>query len=362
MKELYNKYKEKCLSGKWIRLSDIEPLLNKHVYLFSIKKIGKSFFKAPIYEVNLGNGPIKILMWTQMHGNEATATKVVFDLLNVFSNQALPGDIKNILNCCTIKIIPMLNPDGAFVYTRANGQQIDLNRDAVNLKAPESQLLRSVLTEFNPDYCFNLHDQRNLYSVAKTGKPASISFLSPSTEVSRKLTPERLKAMLVINTMFEAIKRDLPHCVSRYNDEFYPNATGDNFQKDGYCTILIEAGHIQDDYDREKVRYFYFKALLKGLLSIANQSFSDINVYNSIPKNDTCYLDVIYNNVMLKDNEIFNNISVGVLFIEEIIQNKLERIPTIAKFGDLSYFGANTVKDANGIKINSINEFLSKIC
>ena len=357
MKILFNSNKENSLIGKWIRLKDIEPLLKLNSEKYIIKKIGNSFLKKPIYSVTLGKGAIKILMWTQMHGNEATATKVVFDLLNVFSNKDTPAHILEILNLCTIKIIPILNPDGALAYTRVNAQQIDLNRDAVALKAPESRILRTVLTKFNPDFCFNLHDQRNIYSVAKTRQPASISFLSPSTERLKKLTPTRIRAMSIICTMFKALKSDLPNCVSRYNDEFYPNATGDNFQKDGYCTILVEAGHIKDDYNREKVRYYYFKAILTGLLSIANKSYINENSYAKIPQNNTYYLDVIYNNVILKGK----NISVGILYIENIYKNKVKKTPSIKKYGDLSNYGANTIIDSKGIKINSINEFLSKI-
>ncbi len=355
MKNLFNNNKEFSLSGKWIHLLDILPLLRIHKTHYQIVEIGKSFLKNPIYSITLGNGPIKILIWTQMHGNEATATKVVFDLLNVFKNQNTPNNIKAILELCTIKIIPILNPDGALDYTRFNAQQIDLNRDATSLIAPESKLLRQVLNSFHPDFCFNLHDQRNIYSVAQTKEPASISFLSPSTEFSRKLTNERLKSMAVISTMFQALKIDIPKNVSRYNDAFYPNATGDNFQKDGFSTILIEAGHFQDDYNREKVRYFYFKSLLTGLLSISTNSFADIEIYNEIPQNDTYYLDIIINNVLLKSK----NISVGILFAEQIKDGKLIKIPTIEKIGDLSAYGANTIINAENVTIDSENDLNS---
>ncbi len=361
MKRLFENNKENSLKGKWIHLGDIEPLLKINKNKFTINEIGKSFLNKSIYSITLGNGPIKIFMWTQMHGNEATATKVIFDLINVFKSKSTPAFFKKILKNCTIKIIPILNPDGALAYTRVNAQQIDLNRDAVNLNAPESRLLRKTLTEFKPHYCFNLHDQRNLYSVAQTGNPASISFLSPATEVTRKLTPERIKAMSVICNMFNAVKDDLPDCVSRYNDEFYPNATGDNFQKDGYCTILIEAGHIKDDFDREEVRYYYFKTLIKGLLSIVNQIDIDYNIYGKIPENTTNYLDIIYKNVMINENDSYKNISIGILFIEEIHQNKIKKIPTITQYGNLSNYNADTIIDAQNMKIKIINEFLTKI-
>src|SRR5690606_18803559 len=99
-----------------------------------------------------GDGPIKILMWSQMHGNESTTTKAVLDLINFLLEGSEMSN--SILERCTIKIIPILNPDGALAYTRVNANGIDLNRDAQNLSQPESKVLRAVFEDFGPDYCF----------------------------------------------------------------------------------------------------------------------------------------------------------------------------------------------------------------
>jgi len=356
MKEIYTANKESKLEGKWIHFSHISPLLKLYSTVFDVKKIGHSFLEKPIYSITLGTGSIKIFMWTQMHGNEATATKVVFDLLGLFDNHDSPNSLKGILEKCTLKIIPILNPDGAEAYTRVNAQQIDLNRDAVNLQAIESNVLRNELEKFQPDFCFNLHDQRNIYSVGLTKEPSSIAFLAPATEKTRKLTPERIKAMGIIVKMYTALKQDIPKNLACYNDEFYPNATGDNFQKEGFTTILIEAGHFKDDYNREKVRYFYFKALLTGLLSITNDDYGTVKEYEKIPQNNTNYLDCIYHNVNLRQEGVYKNVSVGVVFIETVEDNKLKKEIKIEKIGDLSAFGANNIYDLKGLKVSSVNE------
>lgn len=360
MLTLFTSNKENKLKGKWIHLSHISPLLQLYSSIFSVNKIGTSHLKKPIHSLTLGNGKLKILMWTQMHGNEATATKVVFDLLKLFNSPNCPPYIMEILEKCTLKIIPILNPDGAEAYTRVNAQQIDLNRDAVALQAPESKILRQELENFNPNFCFNLHDQRNIYNVKGTKEPSSVAFLAPVTEVSRKMTPERKKAMGVICKMYEALKSDIPNNLARYNDEFYPNATGDNFQKDGYCTILIEAGHYKDDYDRETVRYFYFKSLITGLLSIAHRDFGTVKMYVKIPKNDNKYLDIIYTNVNIKEGEGYKNVSVGIVMKEFIDKNgHFKRVPIVETIGDLNLFGANTIHDAKGLKIEVLNKLPS---
>ena len=41
----------------------------------------------------------------------------------------------------TIRAIPMLNPDGAEVFRRRNAQNIDINRDTINLETPEANIL-----------------------------------------------------------------------------------------------------------------------------------------------------------------------------------------------------------------------------
>ena len=112
-------HKENSIYGRWIRLSDVEKVLSKfeHSSYFSSKIIGASEESRNIHEVTIGNGSKKILIWTQMHGNESTGTKAVADLINYFC-RSKDKICLQILTNATIKIIPILNPDGAEHYTR----------------------------------------------------------------------------------------------------------------------------------------------------------------------------------------------------------------------------------------------------
>ena len=105
-----------------------------------------------------------------MHGNESPTTQSVFDLL-----RSLQAD-KSLLKTFQLSIIPILNPDGAKAYTRFNANQVDLNRDAIDLSQIESRVLRKEFDEFSPDYAFNLHDQRTIFGVE--AKPATLSLLA----------------------------------------------------------------------------------------------------------------------------------------------------------------------------------------
>lgn len=329
IKELFNSNREDTLFGKWITLKDIQPLIKKLGNNFSIDKIGESEENRSIYSLKIGSGDRKILFWSQMHGNESTGTKALFDLFNCFT-KSNSKEIDFILKSCTLLFIPMLNPDGALAYTRVNANDIDLNRDAVDRKAKESKLLRSVLDNFNPHFCFNLHDQRTIFGVEGYQNPATVSFLAPSEEETRALTKGRKETMNVIVSMNNILQQIIPNYIGRYTDEYYPTATGDNFQKLGYNTILIESGHYPNDYDREKSREFTFYAIFQGLYHIAfTTDFSEYEAYFTIPNNVKSFYDVIHRHKDPKMDEAF-------LYKDEIIEGKM--VSRLEKITDENLF------------------------
>lgn len=329
---------EKRLLGRQTLVKDIEPLLQSlPTNIFVKTQIGTSENGLPIYSINVGKGKKRILLWSQMHGNENTGTKALFDLfkLIVCDNTYLQKKVSFLLNECTLCIIPILNPDGSVIFTRENANRIDLNRDAVAQKAVESKLLRNVLEQFEPKFCFNLHDQRSIFNVEGTENPATISFLAPSEDEKRTLTEGRKQTMDVIVAMNNWLQQCIPNQIGRYTDEFYPTATGDNFQKLGYNTILIEAGHYKNDYNREKTREFNFYALLIGLIHISeNKSFKNYKPYFEIPNNDKKFLDVIYSNVTV-NNDITD---IGIQYKFKVENEKLIMYPHIEIQGNLENY------------------------
>ena len=318
IKSNYSHFKEVSLFGRYITLKDIKPIIKKHKTKFNIKVIGKSFLNKDIYGIKIGNGKIKILVWSQMHGNESTGTKALFDVLSYFNYAKDEPQIQKFFNRITLLFVPILNPDGAEMYSRFNAQQIDLNRDATNFKAPESRVLHNILYKFNPDFCFNLHDQRTLFSIGKENFPATLSFLAPSEDQSRSVTPTRIKTMQVIVAMNTVLQKFIPNQIGRYTDEFYPTATGDNFQKTGFPTILIEAGHFYNDYQREITRKYNFLALISGFMAIAFKSQkADYESYFTIPNNKKDFFDLIYTNIKINGKK-----KIAGIRYKEILKNK----------------------------------------
>ena len=333
---------ETNLKGRYITLNDIEPLLLKFNSYNQVQIIGESVLGKPIYKYEIGNGKTKVLLWSQMHGNESTTTKSLFDFLNLLNGNSELA--KELLSEFTFCCLPMLNPDGALIYTRENANKVDLNRDAQNLTQPESRLLRSTFEIFKPDYCYNLHDQRTIYGVeAEDVKPATVSFLAPAYNENRDINEVRTKAIQVIVAMNKILQGFIPNQVGRFDDSFNINCVGDTFQFLNVPTILIEAGHYQGDYDREMTRKFVFIALVEGLKKIYENDIviNKIEDYMNIPHNKICFYDFIYKNIKINydNNKIITNFALQ--FKEEIIDNQLVFNVYTAEVGDLKGFSGH---------------------
>jgi hypothetical protein len=338
------------LTERKLTLSDLEPLLRDLSPVFGVSVLGHSYESRPIYKVVLGSGRRKILIWTQMHGNESTGTKAVLDFFRWIENPGNHQGLKDeLLKRCTICVVPMLNPDGAERYTRLDSRGIDLNRDVLEKKAPESLLLQEVLKAFDPHYCFNMHDQRTIFSVGSPPKPATLSFLAPSEDEERSLTEGRIGTMEVIAAMFNALKGELKGRIGRYTDEFYPAATGDNFQRMGYSTVLIESGHFPDDYPRKQTRKYTFLALVSGLVHIARDLKANFETYFEIPDNEKFYLDRIVKNVKIGDDRG----DLGIYLKETLVDGQLQFKPTLDRFGDLSGYGADQIVSGDHLTFSS---------
>lgn len=344
-KDLFKTHKEQALFGRYITLADINPLINKLPSHVMIDVIGQSVLGRAIHTITIGSGPKKILMWSQMHGNESTTTKAIFDLLNALQSQ----DLNTFLKTCTLKIIPMLNPDGAEVYTRLNANLVDLNRDAQDLSQPESKVLRSCFDAFKPHFCFNLHGQRTMYSVGSTNNTATLSFLSPAEDQERSITPTRKKAMEVIIHINNILQNSLPNQIGRYDDGFNNNCVGDTFQGLDAPTILFEAGHFKNDYMREQVRGFVFEALLTAIHYISSSDVTGDNFadYFKIPENGKQFYDIIIRKAQFESKTL----DVGINYEEQLVHKSVKFVPKVIVIDDLSGFYGHKEEDANGGKI-----------
>lgn len=335
--QLANQYLNTNLSGRYITNSHIKPELESLKKDFKISIEGKSVLDKNIYSVQVGTGKTKVFMWSQMHGNESTTTKGLFDFLNFLnSDNELAHKIKEDY---TLLCIPILNPDGAQAYTRVNANEIDLNRDAYTISQPESKLLRELYLQFKPTYCYNLHDQRTIFGTDGGKLPATMSFLAPSYNKDCEFNETRFKAIKIINTINKSLQSCIPNQIGRFDDAFNINCIGDYFTFQGTPTILFEAGHYANDYQRDEVRKFVFTSLISSLLdSRASDEFdNEINEYLKIPQNYKCFYDFVYRNVKIIDNSDEKLVNFAAQFKEVLIDDVINFIAEIVQIDDLEH-------------------------
>ncbi|MDA9325986.1 M14 family zinc carboxypeptidase [Flavobacteriaceae bacterium] len=304
----YTRNFEDRLKGRYITINHILPLLDHYREVFNISVAGFSENGVEIPLVSFGQGGKKVLIWSQMHGNESTTTKALFDFFKfITSNKQATKDL---LSKHTFYVLPMLNPDGAALYTRENTNGVDLNRDAQTLSQTESKVLKSIFDALQPDLCLNMHDQRSIFGI-KGPKPATLSFLAPSADILKTITPAREVAMGHIVKMKNYIKAHHHNQIGRFDDTYNQHCVGDSFTSSGVPTILFEAGHFKDDYSREQSRSFVFYALIALFdLDTAFQNKDvDYKEYFNIPENQKIYKDVVLYNVRVDGEDTLQTIS-----------------------------------------------------
>lgn len=233
--DTYEEFKESSLGERRIKHADIQPLIQKFKAnpKFEVQKVGESIQGRDLHLISIGEGESNIFLWSQMHGDEPTATQAVFDILNFLDAPDFKAEKEAILSKLKLHFLPMLNPDGAEVFTRRNALGIDINRDALRLQSPEGQTLKRLRDSLDADFGFNLHDQSTYYNAERTEKPATISYLATAYNYEKDINEVRANAMKVIVYMNNIIQNYAPGQVGRYSDDFEPRAFGDNIAKWG---------------------------------------------------------------------------------------------------------------------------------
>lgn len=307
----FEHHREKALYHRRFKHADIDSLIaqKRAKNIFQINHIGNSTEGRSIHELIYGNGDIKVMLWSQMHGDEPTATMALFDLFNFLENatgeEAKARDL--LKEKLKIHFIPMLNPDGAELYIRRNAQSIDLNRDARAGETVEGKILLDRGQAVKPHFGFNLHDQSIYYHVPDTKNPVTVALLAPAYNVERDINETRGNAMRLIAGMDRLLQQYIPNAVAKYDDAYSPRGFGDKFQSWGASTVLIEAGGLKGDPEKQKIRKLNFIIILNALMEIAQGNFEqyDISGYEDIPFNSSNLLhDVVIKGLQIGTDKI----------------------------------------------------------
>ena len=82
------------------------------------ERIGESAEGRPLRMVSFGKGELGVLAWSQMHGDESTATMALADIFSFLARHPEHALVRALSRRLSLHFVPMLNPDGAARFQR----------------------------------------------------------------------------------------------------------------------------------------------------------------------------------------------------------------------------------------------------
>jgi len=337
----------------------LEAVVAAGAGLFRIEKVGESVEGRALHMVQAGTGPFGVVLWSQMHGDEPTATAALFDILEYLRRHREDAAVRGMLSSLTLYFVPMLNPDGAERFQRRNAQGIDINRDALRLATPEGRALKTLRDRLQPRIGFNLHNQGWRTSVGAPPKPASISLLSVAYDEARSMNDGRRLTKKICAVIRDALEPFASGQIGRYDDEFEVRAFGDNLTLWGTPIVLIETGPWPAaDPDPALVR-LNFVAIVASLDALATGSVNRAQAerYDSLPVNESGELYVLVKNgTVITGTGVPPFVAdIGIVANRRVMEadgvRQIQVVSTVDDLGDLRTLGALRIIDATGMTV-----------
>jgi hypothetical protein len=338
------------LTAELERLSEIYP------GKVELEEVGRSWEGRPIHMLSLGKGSRTVLLWSQMHGDEPSATPALLDIAHFLLSRAEEPEAAAILDGLTLLMIPMLNPDGAEIYERRNSQAIDINRDALRLATPEGRILKRIRDEYEPMLGFNLHDQNRRTAVGDTGVLATNAVLAVAGDREGTVTPGRLIAKRACVAIVEALAPFTPGGTARFDEDWNPRAFGDNLTAWGTPVVLIESGGLPPDRDIEDLSRLNFVAILTVLRELVRNDLQDYDpqLYEDLPRNERdAWADVVVRGGFIRQPGFDEPYRADLAFNLRLDDRDAAGCATgdagsslVVEIGDAQFLGAGRVVDA----------------
>jgi len=351
-----------------IVIPELQQIVARSKGLLKLQELGRSIEGRTINLVTGGRGAKRVLLWSQMHGDESTATLALMDLFSFLDQRRDEKWVREMLGSVTFSVIPMLNPDGAERVQRYTAVNIDMNRDARTLATPEAGILRECQKKLSPAFGFNLHDQ-GLSSVGGTSAVTAISLLAPALDERRSSPSVRLRAMRLGAFVARILGKFAKGHIATYDDTYEPRAFGDNMQSWGTSTLLIESGHWPQDPEKMFIRKLNYVALLSSLWAIGNGCYQDVEMdhYSGLVSNGKRVYDIIIRGVTLRRGDGWScPADIGLLLdpVQMASANKpdnlMDRRFVLKEIGDLRDFGALRTIEGHGRSIASTSVVIEK--
>ncbi|HEY0971052.1 MAG TPA: M14 family zinc carboxypeptidase [Gemmatimonadales bacterium] len=329
--------------------SALDPVVRSSPAL-SMREVGRSVQGRPIRAITYGTGPATVLLWSQMHGDESTATMALADIVSWLAAPAVDDEAmrRRISTGLTVVMVPMLNPDGAELFQRQNAVGIDVNRDARRLVTPEARALKALRDSIRPSFGFNLHDQSARNVAGRDGRQVAIALLAPAADEERTYGPARTVARQVAAGIVSVLAPEVPGRIARYDDTFEPRAFGDLMQQWGTSTVLIESGALPDDPEKQRLRALNVAAMVSALDAIATgrHASADVSAYESLPMNARVPSDVVITGgTLVLPGTVLVRADLAIAYDDPVAR----RDPRVREVGDLASYAAIDTIDAAGL-------------
>lgn len=323
---------------------------------FHVEEIGRSVEGRPLRHVSWGKGKTRVFLWSQMHGDESTASMALADLFRFLGEHPDHPLVQRLRERTSLHFMPIVNPDGAARFQRRNAQGVDVNRDARALATPEGRALHDLRERLKPDFGFNLHDQDVGTRAGDTDRGTAIALLAPAYNEAREVNDLRARAIEVSVAIRAVLEPYISGRIAKWDDTFNPRAFGDLTAKAGVSTILIESGGIEGDLQKQQLRKLNFLALAGALDAIATGSYAGLphTLYTDLPENGRTWADLrVSGGTLALPGKPQAKVDVLVEFERKL----LERNGRIVEIGDLDDMPARRSIDASGLYIVPTDTF-----
>lgn len=153
--------------------------------------VGQTAQGTDIYRLTMGQGDKLIVITGGVHRDEKASRELVMIKARDMAYND-DGKYTEYLNEHKVMFIPTVNPD---TETRVNGQGLNINRDAYELRTPEMIALMKIISNERPDIYVDFHE--------RAGTLERVEFIDPS-----KLDPNAVETIKDLSRNMEFYVRE----------------------------------------------------------------------------------------------------------------------------------------------------------